>query len=268
MICNHDRYILTGGLKTELSKLLLVGTGLTSGDVSRAAVEVTKACQTVFWENYTNVLPGITSDEIAELFGPGVIRLDRERLEDGSVVLEALSRGDVALLVHGDPMISTTHISLRVQAAGHGHESRIIHSSSIISAAMGESCLQSTRFGRVATISFHHSEQPYDVLVDNLERGLHTLFLLDLDVEGGRFMTIAGALKVLSTMEALRTDGIFSDDTLVVGLARVSSEDQIIRAGPAKRISKIDFGDPPHSLIVPGSLHFAESEAIGVLLDL
>ena len=30
---------------------------------------------------------------------------------------------------------------------------------------------------------------------------------------------------------------------------------------------KIDFGEPPHSIIIPGKLHFTESDAINVLTE-
>jgi diphthine synthase len=123
-----------------------------------------------------------------------------------------------------------------------------------------------TKFGRMATISFHRSQQPYDVLSQNLSHGLHTLFLLDIDVEGDRFMTVGDALRALKVLEEERGAGIIEDGMLVIGLARVSIVDQVVRAGTLKVISELDFGNPPHCLIVPGDLHFAESEAIDALL--
>jgi diphthine synthase len=249
-----------------LSILKLVGTGLNPGDITRGAIEEAGQCDSIFWEGYTSIAPGVTFEIIKDLFGPGVVPLDRSQVEDGSVIMEALAGGDVALLVLGDPMVSTTHVTLRVQAAAKNHESRIIHASSILSAAMGESCLIATKFGRMGTISFHRSEQPYDVLSQNLSFGLHTLFLLDIDVEGDRFMTVGDALRTLVVLEGERGAGIIDDGMLIIGLARVSMPDQVIRAGPLRIVSETDFGNPPQSLIVPGDLHFAESEAIDVLL--
>jgi len=247
--------------------LYLVGMGLNPEDITRRAREVVSRCRAVFCETYTSLIPGLDESGLEDLWGCEICALDRGALEEGSVLMEALLRGDVALLIPGDPMISTTHISLRVQAAAHGYKSRIIHASSIISAAMGESCLTATRFGRMATISFHPSVQPYDVLAENKSRGLHTLFLLDVDGEAKRYMTIREALESLLSVEGEKRLGIMVDDTLAVGLARVSARDQVVRAGSVEELRKYDFGGPPHTLIIPGKLHFAESEALDGLLS-
>jgi len=249
-----------------LSILKLVGTGLNPWEITRGAIEEAVKCSSIFWENYTSIAPGLSLEVMKSLFGPGIVPLDRSQVEDGSVILDQLANGDVALLVLGDPMISTTHVSLRVQAATMGHESRIIHASSILSAAMGESCLMATKFGRMATISFHRSKQPYDVLFQNLSHGLHTLFLLDIDIEGDKYMTVGDALRTLRILEKESRKGVVNDEMLVIGLARVSMPDQVIRAGSLRVVSELEFGNPPHCLIVPGKLHFAESEAINALL--
>lgn len=246
--------------------LFLVGMGLSPGDISRGALQVVARCSRVFCETYTSLIPGLEPASLADLFAIRVELLKREQVEDGSLIVDALSDGDVALLVPGDPMISTTHISLRVQAARAGHTSRVVHSSSILSAAIGESCLLATRFGRMGTISFLPSQQPYDVLRDNRARGLHTLFLLDVDFERGRHMSIGQALQFLLAIEEKRSLGLIGRNTLAVGLARVSSADQVVRAGRVRDLLELDFGPPPHCLIVPSKLHFAESDALEVLL--
>ena len=246
--------------------LFLVGMGLSPDDVSRGALKVVARCGRVFCETYTSLMPGLEPASLSDLLACRVELLKREQVEDGTLIVNALSGGDVALLVPGDPMISTTHISLRVQAARAGHASRVIHCSSILSAAIGESCLLSTRFGRMGTISFLPSQQPYDVLMDNKARGLHTLFLLDVDSERGRHMSIGQALQSLLAVEERRSLGVIGRNTLAVGLARVSSADQMVRAGRVRDLLELDFGSPPHCLVIPGRLHFAESEALEVLL--
>ena len=249
-----------------MATLHLVGMGLNPVDVTRAAIDVVRRCASVFCETYTSLIPGLDAADLEGIAGGRVTMVERERLEDGSVVMDALLGGDVALLIPGDPMISTTHISLRVQAAQAGHQSRVLHSSSILSAAIGESCLQSTRFGRMATISFQASMQPYDVLAENGKLGLHTLFLLDLDSEGGKYMRVKDALRSILDAEGRRGLGVIRRDDLAIGLARVGSSDQLVLAASIGDMLKADLGDPPHSLVVPGKLHFAESEAVDVLL--
>ena len=246
--------------------LYLVGIGLSSEDISRVALRVLAGCDRVFCETYTSRIPDLEISSLSKMLDNKVQTLNRTQVEDGSLIIDALSKGDVSLLIPGDPMISTTHISLRVQVAKAGYESRIVHSTSILSAAIGESCLTATRFGRLATISFMPSAQPYDVLKENKSRGLHTLFLLDVDSEGDRYMSIREALESLLSLEEEKGKGLIGKGKLAVGLARISLRGQVVKAGRVGDIMTYDFGGPPHSLIIPGELHFAESEALNIIL--
>jgi len=61
----------------------------------------------------------------------------------------------------------------------------VIHSSSILSSAIGESGLQAYKFGKSVTLaSWKKNYEPIttlEVIRDNLERQLHTLVFVDLD---------------------------------------------------------------------------------------
>jgi diphthine synthase len=92
----------------------------------------------------------------------------------------------------------------------------------------------------------------------NLAEGLHTLILLDLDNEQNKYMSAPQAIRGL-------IDAGISPDTLVVGVARLGQHDALIRAGHAADIAAIDFGEPPHSLVFPGQLHFLEEDALKTL---
>jgi len=54
----------------------------------------------------------------------------------------------------------------------------------------------------------------------------------------------------------------FVPDTIVVIVARAGSEDAVVKADKVKSLRKLDFGPPPHVLVVPGKLHFMEAEAL------
>ena len=105
-------------------------------------------------------------------------------------------------------------------------------------------------------------ETPYDVLKDNLSLGLHTLFLLDLNPEEEKFMSVNDAIRYLLKVELKQNQKIFSEKTFCIGCARIGSESQIIKAGAAKDLLKYNFGKQVHCLIVPGKLHFMEEEAL------
>ncbi len=38
-----------------------------------------------------------------------------------------------------------------------------------------------------------------------------------------------------------------------------------MKAGTVTEVTQVDFGEPPFTLVLPGSLHFVEAEALHVL---
>jgi len=58
---------------------------------------------------------------------------------------------------------------------------------------------------------------------------------------------------------------IVSESTFAIVASRVGMADQRIRSGKVGSLAKVDYGSGPHSVIVTGSLHFTESEALAVL---
>jgi diphthine synthase len=88
------------------------------------------------------------------------------------------------------------------------------------------------------------------------------MLLLDLDVEQGRFLSINEALALLLEMEHTKRLKIFTEDRLVVGLARIGSPEPTVRCNRIRDLVGLDFGLPPHTLIVPGRLHFVEASTL------
>src|SRR5438093_8761962 len=147
--------------------------------------------------------------------GKKVEVLSRSQLEDegGEKLLRAASRERVAFLVPGDPLIATTHVSLRLSLAKMGIPSRVIHAPSIVSAVCGATGLQSYKFGKSITVP---RDQPLpksvlDTISDNSDRGLHTLILLDVQAGKISQMTIRDAITKITTadprLETLLTVG-------------------------------------------------------------
>jgi len=124
--------------------------------------------------------------------------------------------------------------------------------------------LHNYKFGKTVTIPFseNFSETPYNVIVQNKKLGLHTLCLLDLKVEEKRFLSITDGLATLLETEHKRGRKAVTPDTYAVGIARVGSNAPIVKADAIKSLMKYDFGSPPHSLILPGQIHFMEAEAL------
>ena len=45
-------------------------------------------------------------------------------------------------------------------------------------------------------------------------------------------------------------------------MARIGSEDQLVLSGKLGRLQREEFGNVPHSLVIPGRLHFMEVESL------
>ena len=75
-----------------------------------------------------------------------------------------------------------------------------------------------------------------------------------------RFMTVTQAIEQLLEIEQSRGEGVINENTIAVGLARVGQEDQKIVAGTLIELLNVDFGNPLHSLVIPGRMHFLEAD--------
>ncbi len=245
--------------------LVFVGLGLfDEKDITLKGLDEIKKADIVFAEFYTAKLTGSSKKKLGELFRKEIKILSREEVEDGRIILNEAKNKNVVFLTPGDPMTATTHVALRIQAKEKGIKTKIVHGVSIISAASGLLGLQHYKFGRITTIPFPENnylpESPYDAIKENKSHGLHTLILLD--IKKSRLMTANEAIKVLLRIEKKRKEKIVTPDTLICVVARAGSDDCLISAGYAKNLLNKDFGEPMHSLIIPGNLHFMEAEAL------
>ena len=223
-------------------------------------LEEARHANSVFAEFYTNTMPSLDRRKLERLLGKKVVVLNRIQLEDEEAkpIVEAAERGKVALLVPGDPMIATTHISIRLELAKKGIPSKIIHGPSVTSAVCGATGLQSYKFGKSVTLPREPGVPGslLDAVRDNRTRGLHTLILLDVRPEMAQQVTISEAAEKLVAADP----GL--GNWVGVGVARIGSEDQFVFSAKLGRLQNQDFGRIPHCLVMPGRLHFMEVEAL------
>ncbi|MEM2936450.1 MAG: diphthine synthase, partial [Candidatus Bathyarchaeia archaeon] len=232
-----------------LGELVLVGLGLhDERGISLQGIEEARGADTVFAEFYTSLMPSLSLEGLERLLGRRVSVVSRKALEEeeGRLILERARKGKVVLLVPGDPLIATTHVDLRIRAEKEGVKTRVVHGASILSAVIGLSGLQNYKYGRSVTIPFTEgavmSETPYMVIMENRERGLHTLCFLDIRVEEDRYMTIREGLETLLATEKHKKLGVVTVDTLLIGIARAGSTHPAFKAGYIKEIMDYDFG--------------------------
>ncbi len=245
-----------------MGELIFIGLGLyDERDMSLHGLDEARACDTLFAEFYTSALRGTTAEKLAAMIGKPLTVLHREDVESGAVLLKHAAVERVGFLVPGDPMMATTHVDLRLRAHEAGIPTRIVHGSSVITAAIGLLGLQEYKFGRTTTVPIPEAgfrpASPVEVIAANREAGLHTLVLLDLK-EDGRFLTANEALRYLMEMGGAN----FPRTALVCVVGGAGSSNPVVRADCAERLAAADLGPPLHSLVVPGTLHFAEREAL------
>jgi diphthine synthase len=208
--------------------LFLVGIGLSEKDISLRAVEVCRKCE-LFIDRYTSAVDDKRVEALEKTLGKRIRTLSRKEMEEDVKMLVSKSCSDnIAVLVGGDPLMATTHKILLMEAKRQGIGVGIVHSTSILSAAIGESGLDFYRFGQVTTVpkwSEHYKPVSfYETLAKNRTNGLHSLLLLDYKQETGSSISVKEAVETLERAEEKYKYGIIKDNTKILVLNNISSE--------------------------------------------
>jgi diphthine synthase len=194
--------------------------------------------------------------------------VERWFVEDGRDILEKASNTEVALIMYGDPLIATTYIELYIRATKRSIRAEVIHSASGITSLIGESGLQIYKFGRTSTIMSEPQSaiSVYNTVLDNLLLGNHTLILTEYNETKESispfFLDPNDAMKMLLDVENNQRSLAFTEDTYLLVASRIGRPDKKIISGQTRSLLGNRYGSGPHSLIVPGRLHFVEKEAI------
>lgn len=250
--------------------LYFVGLGI-SGTKS-IPIEVVKIIQEadfVYLEAFTSPISQIHEEEIKNMVNGNFKIAKRWLVEDGQEILKASKSSIVVLLSYGDPYIATTHIELRTRAKLENIETKTIHSASAITSMIGDAGLQFYKVGRVVTIMNEKKSTitPYTVIFKNLTQGLHSVILLEYNQDEKYFLDPKHAISNLLDVEKEQKRSVLNNDTFAIIASRIGFETQKIISGKFGNLLKTDFGEPPHSIIITGKLHFTESDAINVLTE-
>lgn len=239
--------------------LSFVGLGLYDArSITLQGRETLQRVDHIFAERYTSQLAGATVADLENAHDISIEVRDRVGVEQQpEPILTAAESGHTAFLVGGDPMVSTTHVDLRLRAHERGIDTRIVHGTTAQTAASSLTGLQNYRFGKATTLPFGetHGGVPESVLRtirENRERGLHTLVYLDIKAAHNRFMTGDQAAELLA-------DHL---DTVGVVVARAGSENPTVRADHLETLATESFGSPLHLLVIPAELHEMERESL------
>ncbi len=254
-------------------KLIFIGLGLyDEKDISLKGLEEIKKSDKVFAEFYTSKLVGSNIKKIEKTIDKKIQVLSREETEKGDLIINSAKKKKTIFLTAGDSMTATTHIELRIRAKKEGIETKVIHGSSIVTAVSGLLGLQNYKFGRTTTLAYpeknYFPTSPYNVIEKNKKTGLHTLVLLDIQQENNRYMNANEGLKILINMEKKLKKNLIKEDATACIVARAGSNKPIAKADSIKNLINFDFGEPLHTIVIPGDLHFMEIEALKILAQL
>jgi diphthine synthase len=205
---------------------------------------------------------------IEQILGRTVKLVARWFVEDGREIIEQAKSQKIAIVTYGDPLIATTHNELRARAAGNSIPTSVIHSSSGIFSVMGEAGLHVYKFGRMVTIMSEPQSavSVYNTIFENLLSHSHTMILTEYRFDGSGepfFLDPVEVFKMLLAVESDQKQAAFSGETFAVVASRVGQKDQQIISGKVGSLQALTFGPGPHTIIIPGTLHFTESEALG-----
>ncbi len=250
-----------------MAELWFIGLGLgDEKDLGRRALDLLRGCDRIFAEEYTAIWGPGSFDRLAEEIGHPIERLTRAEVESEKPILDALEHGRrVAFLVVGDPFGATTHVALRLAAQRAGYATGYLPNASILTAAAGLLGLMPYRFGRTVSVPFpapgFSPTSFLDGIRANRDADLHTLVLLDLRPEEGRFLTAGEAIAIVHARDPHGT--VLSPGAGVAVVARVGTPEARAWYGPWETLVSRDFGPPMHALVVPAPhLHFEEEAAL------
>jgi diphthine synthase len=255
--------------------LWLIGIGITGyKGVSLHALDILKKCDIIYFERFTSPL---YEDDLFNLNSliegynkrRKIIPAQRWFIEDGKEIIEQAKNGNVALISYGDPLIATTLTELEVRARKNSINVDVIHAASGITSLIGESGLHIYKIGRTVTMMSNPQSaiSVYNVIFDNLLSGNHTLILTEYNSDHNKsfFLDPIQVFKMLFEVEKDIRYNVFSDETFVIVASRIGVEQKKIISGKIKSLIGMSFGTGPHSIILTGSIHFSESDAIRTL---
>jgi len=236
--------------------LYLISLGLSKEDISIKAIEAAKQCEILYFENYTSVYPN-SMDDLKNIFKKEIVKARREDMENNSLkIIEESKKNNIGILIIGDCLSATTHISLIIEARKNNVEVKLIHSSSILN-VVAETGLSLYNFGKVSSLPFNHDNvtSVIENIKLNRKSNLHSLILLDLDPVNEIFVSINDALFYLEK------NG-FKEKEKVIACSQLGFN-STIKYGSINVLKKIRFEKFPQCLIIPAKkLHFVEEEYI------
>ncbi len=231
--------------------LTLIGTGI-AFDLTVSGIKSLKQADKIYYESYTGPISEENIAKLTKALGKPVQKLERNKVESSFLINEAKT-AKIALLVGGDALTATTHISLLVDAKAAQIGTKVISNSSIYTVAPGKAGLQIYRFGKTASLvnprPNYAPTSAFEIIRKNLANDMHSLILLDTEPQPMGAKTALGLLEKAG----------FLEHKFVV-LSRIGNKDEKLNYGFIPELLERDLGRLFFTLILPASLHPMEKE--------
>jgi len=248
--------------------LWFVGLGISGfKSIPSEGLDILSKADIVYLEQFTSPIRKSDFTKIKNATKGEFKSAKRWLVEDGNEILRNAKKKKVVLLSYGDPYIATTHIELRTRAIKEKIKTYSIHASSSLTSMIGECGLHFYKIGRIATIMSEMKSltTPYYIMYKNIIEGNHTVLLLEYNQDKDFFLDPKDALTGLLETEKGQRRNVISSSTYAIIASRIGFKNQSIISGKISSLKKKDFGKPPHTVIIPGRLHFTESDALKIL---
>lgn len=245
--------------------LWFVGLGIAGLDgISANAIQVLKKADMTYFENFTSPIPRQEMSKIKKLVRGKLTIAPRWMVEDGKAILQLAKKKNVVLLAYGDPYVATTHLELRTRAEKDKIKTKTIHGASAITSLIGECGLHHYKIGRPVTImrELPSLNTVYYTIYENMVKGSHSLLILEFDNSSNFFLDPKDAIASLLEAEKGQKRNVIGQSTFAIVASRIGSRSQKITSGKLGTLARTDFGKPPHTIIIPGRLHFTEHDAV------
>ncbi len=250
--------------------LWFIGLGVSGiSELSDRTISVLKDAEVVYLESFTSPISETEKEQLENICDGEFKIAKRWLVEDGTEILDNAQKRETVLISYGDPYIATTHLELKTRAIRDNVETKTIHSSSIVSSLIGEVGLHYYKIGKILTVMNDSKSMitPYNTIFHNLLSKAHSLILLEYNEDKSFFLSPQNAMSLLLDVENTQNGKIISPDTFVIVASRIGKNDQKIISGKISNLIKKEFGEPPHSIVIPGSLHFTESDAVKMVTE-
>ncbi len=251
--------------------LYFIGLGLNVKQLTKEAEFALKNAKTIYVEVYTSMYSEGSLEELEKISGKEIIKIYRDETETNfEKIIESAKNEIIAFCVFGNITSATTHSILISDCIQNQIEYKLIPGISIFSVIPMLTGLQEYRFGR--TVSIVKPLENYaptsfiDWIIDNKQRGLHTLCLSDIKIDEKNNYLMQPFESAKRIIEVALEKQIDARLWKCIAITGACSNRQLVYYTDLGKLEQfITDYDVPSSIVILGNLQMDEEEFISNL---